>query len=91
MAIRPELRKELMKLADDERLELAEELYASVPAAGDDSSMDQAWANEIRRRIEQIRSGLIEGVPAQKVFAQVRERLAARRVTRSPSTTLPRS
>jgi hypothetical protein len=53
MAIRPELRDELM--------------------------MDQARANEIRRRIEQIRSGLIEGVPAQKVFAQVRERLAARR------------
>ena len=78
MAIRPELRDELMKLPADERLELAEELYGSVPGDIDEPGWDQAWADEIRRRIEDIRAGRVEGVPAAEVFANVRERLARR-------------
>ena len=79
MAIGPELREKLMKLPPDERLELADELYSSVPAEFDDPGWDHAWAGEIRKRIEAIRAGRVEGVPADEVFANVRTRLAARR------------
>ncbi len=78
MAIRPELRDELLKLPADERLALAEELYSSVPERMPDAEWDQAWADEIRARIEDIRAGRAEGRPASEVFADVRARLASR-------------
>lgn len=78
MAIRPDLRDELMKLPAEERLELAEALYASVPDAVNDPTWDQAWADEIRKRIEDIRSGRVQGEPAGEVFARIRQRLAER-------------
>lgn len=79
MAIRPELREELMRLTPEERLKLAEELYESVPVEVEDANWDQAWAEEIRKRIEDIRSGRVEGIPAAEVFADIRSRLADRR------------
>jgi putative addiction module component (TIGR02574 family) len=79
MAIRPELRDELMKLPAEERLKLADELYTRVPPADDASDPDHAWASEIRQRIEHIRSGAVAGIPANEVFANVRDRLAGHR------------
>ncbi len=79
MAIRHDLRDELMKLSPKERLELADELYSSVPDEVDDADWDQAWADEIRRRIEDIRAGRVQGIPVDEAFDGIRARLAARR------------
>jgi len=76
MAIRPELRDELLKLPAKERLELAEELYSSVP---EDAVLGESWADEIRARIEAIRDGRVEGVPADEGFARVRAAITSHR------------
>lgn len=77
MAIRADLREELMKLTAKERLKLADQLYESV-AEEDDPELQQAWATELRSRIEDIRAGLVEGIPADEVFAKLRAESAAR-------------
>ncbi len=75
MAIRPELRDELMKLPPDERLQLADELLDSVPDEVEDPAWQKEWADEIRRRVEQIRAGEVEGIDADQVFTEELERL----------------
>lgn len=65
-----------MKLSAEERLELAEQLYESVPEL--DPEIAKSWATEIRRRLEGIRQGTVVGVPADQAFAEARARLTAR-------------
>ncbi len=68
MAIRPELRDELMKLPADERLTLADELLESVPDEVDDPQWRSEWARELERRVEDIRAGRVAGIDADQVF-----------------------
>jgi putative addiction module component (TIGR02574 family) len=74
MAIRPDLRDELMQLSAEERLELAEQLYASVPPL--DAGVAEAWARELRSRVEALRQGRVVGVPAHEAIADLRARAA---------------
>ncbi|MBI1369366.1 MAG: addiction module protein [Planctomycetes bacterium] len=39
-----------------------------------DSEMDQAWAAEAQRRLNDLQSGNVQGLPADEVFAKARER-----------------
>jgi putative addiction module component (TIGR02574 family) len=75
MAIRPELRDELMKLPADERLALADELFESVPDEVEDPQWQAEWAKELERRIEDIRAGRVEGIDADQVFDEELARL----------------
>ena len=70
MAIRPELREEVMNLPADERLQLADELLHSVPDEVEDQVWREEWAEEICRRVEQIRAGSVEGIDAEQVFSE---------------------
>lgn len=38
--------------------------------------IERAWEEEIRRRLDDIRSGRVETIPADEVFASVRRLLA---------------
>lgn len=64
---------EVMKLSPDDREALAARLYESLH---DDLPLDPAWDAEIARRVEEIRSGAVKGLPAEEVFRKMRERLA---------------
>lgn len=64
---------EAMKLSPDDREALAARLYDSLH---DDLSLDPAWDAEIARRVEEIRSGTVKGIPAEEVFRKMRERLS---------------
>jgi putative addiction module component (TIGR02574 family) len=46
---------------------LTEDLHSS------DSSVKAAWQAEIARRIEEIQSGKVQGVPGEEVSARVRK------------------
>ncbi len=35
---------------------------------------DAAWAEEINRRVEEMESGKVKGVPAEEVFRKLREK-----------------
>ncbi|MBA3314445.1 MAG: addiction module protein [Planctomycetota bacterium] len=58
-----------LQLPRDQRAHLAERLIASLD---DDSEIEQAWAIEIRRRVEQIRSRGTETIDAAIVFEELR-------------------
>ena len=59
-----------MRLSTTERAELAAALLASLDGEPDDA-VEAAWATEIQRRVERVRSGEAKGRP----WSEVRERL----------------
>lgn len=62
-----------MRLSVPQRAEVAAELLASLDGEPD-SDVEAAWAEEIERRIQRIRSGQADG----RSWAEVRERLDRR-------------
>jgi putative addiction module component (TIGR02574 family) len=71
-----ELEAAALSLPRSERARLAERLLASLD---DDSEIEQAWAEEVRQRLEQYRTGKIKTVPAAEVHEEARRRLKASR------------
>jgi putative addiction module component (TIGR02574 family) len=63
-----------MRLSTTERAELAAALLASLDGETEDA-VEAAWAAEIQRRVERVRSGEAKGRP----WSEVRERLEQRR------------
>ena len=78
MAIRPELREELLRLSAEEREALAEELYESVGGDVVDPAWQQAWAEEVRRRAQDVTDRTVELVDADDVHAEIRSGLGHR-------------
>lgn len=68
-----ELAQRARALPPEERVRLAEELLATVHEV--DADVDAAWDEEIRRRVEEIDSGMATLIPAEEVFAEVRRLL----------------
>lgn len=61
----------------EERSVIARLLYESIADEEDDedpAEVEAAWAEEVKRRVEEIRTGAVEGIPAEEVFAEMRAR-----------------
>ncbi|HEY0015896.1 MAG TPA: addiction module protein [Longimicrobium sp.] len=74
-----QLLERALRLSPDERVKIAQALYESVAAEEDDEDEDPAegeaaWAEEIKQRIEEIRNGTVETIPAEEVMAEMRAR-----------------
>jgi putative addiction module component (TIGR02574 family) len=67
-----EIEAEALKLPSHERARLAEVLIGSLDQ---EDEIAQAWADEAERRYEELRSGAVQSVPAEEVFARIRSRL----------------
>ncbi len=67
-----ELESEILKLPSHERARLAELLIASLD---EEDEITQAWADEAERRYQELRSGTVQAIPSEEVFARVRSRL----------------
>lgn len=63
------LKDELLALPPEERLELANFLYGSVP-----SDEDDAFLAELERRRADHESGKNPGIPAEEFFRKLREK-----------------
>ena len=57
MSTVPDVFTAALSLAPQERSELAHQLLLSLDPGDDDGNVEQAWADEIRRRLQAIRSG----------------------------------
>jgi hypothetical protein len=68
-----DLLAEAMALPENERLEVASELIASVDGPGD-PGWDDAWFNEVRARDERHP----DPMPASQRWTEVRQRLLAK-------------
>jgi putative addiction module component (TIGR02574 family) len=67
-----------IKLAESDRLQIVEELLASLePDTGDD--VDAAWAVEVERRSREIKEGIVRPISWEEVKAQARKRVRGRR------------
>lgn len=73
--IDPTLRDAVLALPSEERAELIDAVLASLPI---EPEIEAAWADEIERRIDDLESGRVRGIPAEQVFAEARARLRPR-------------
>jgi putative addiction module component (TIGR02574 family) len=70
-----EIRRQLMALPYEERRELAYEILASISDEDLDenpAAVSAAWAEEIKRRIDDYDAGLVTAIPAEDMFARAR-------------------
>ena len=68
-----ELADRARSLTAEQRARLAEQILSTLDP--EDVSVEQAWGQEIRKRIEEIESGLETTIPGDQVFAEVRQAL----------------
>ncbi len=66
-----EIESVAMRLPAHERARLAERLLTSLD---EDAEVEQTWADEVRKRLEDYRSGGLTAVSGAKVFAEARSR-----------------
>lgn len=75
-----EILSDALTLPLDERAQLAAELLASMDTdEEDDAGAEEAWAAEIERRAERVRSGQSQGIDWSDVYAEAADRLSTRR------------
>lgn len=67
-----EVEAAVLSLPRSERARLAERLIASLD---EDPEIEEAWAEEVRRRLEAFRKGEIDAVPANDVLTETRRRI----------------
>lgn len=67
-----ELSRRARDLSPEERVQLAEEILATVHEPDDE--VDAAWDAEIKRRIAEIERGSASLIPAEEVFSSLRRR-----------------
>ena len=67
---------EIMDVVDslpiDMKLEIIDHLLESITPRRKD--IDEAWSEEVERRIDEVESGKVELIPGEEVFARMRER-----------------
>jgi putative addiction module component (TIGR02574 family) len=66
---------EAKALPEEQRAALVQELNATLAPPG----VEEAWAEEVARRVEELRSRTVETIPADVVIARAREALRTRR------------
>ncbi|MCW2756213.1 MAG: hypothetical protein JWQ32_3624 [Marmoricola sp.] len=66
-----------MALSPSVRKDIALRLLESVEVV-DDESVEAAWTTEISSRLDDIRSGNVQTIPGEQVFADIAARRAAR-------------
>jgi putative addiction module component (TIGR02574 family) len=59
-----------MRLPEDEREQLALALLDSLSSAEEAAAVEQAWQEEIGRRIADVRSGAVTGIPWDEAEAR---------------------
>ncbi len=66
------LQAEVLKLVPADRALLAEHIIASLD---EDNEIESAWAVEVERRVAEVKSGMVVGIPFEEVIAQARATL----------------
>ena len=67
---------EALNLSDEIRLQLVERL---IPTIHGEPSLEGEQIKEVRRRVEEVRSGLAKTLPGEDVFREIQESLESRR------------
>ncbi len=65
--------EQALSLDESERAELANSLLESLEPTDPDA--DRAWAEEIRRRVEDLKAGRVETIPWSEVRSELEAKL----------------
>ena len=65
---------QVLALPCEDRVTVAEKLLQSLNSPMQ-SEIDQAWGEQVERRIDEIDSGEVKLIPGEEVFSDIRERL----------------
>jgi putative addiction module component (TIGR02574 family) len=67
-----------LQLSGEERARLAVRLLASLEEEAESpEEVEKLWLAEAEQRFEELRTGIVRGVPARDVFAQLRAKLSS--------------
>ena len=69
---------EIRRLPRKARQQVAERLNAQLWPSGFAPEVETAWADTVKRRLDDMDSSRVQGVPAARVFARARRVLARR-------------
>lgn len=62
-----------LQLSPEDRARLALQLLASLEESGESAEeIEKLWIAEAERRFQELRSGVVQGIPAGEVFAALR-------------------
>jgi putative addiction module component (TIGR02574 family) len=67
------LLEEALKLTAYERAEVAEQLIASLDEVPD-TGVEQAWQEEVQRRLQQVERGEVELIDSDTAMAELRKK-----------------
>lgn len=68
-----EIEKDALRLSAKDRARLAVRLLSSLEETTESpEEIEKLWIAEAERRFQELRDGVVEGIPAQKVFAELR-------------------
>lgn len=70
-----ELIAEAVSLPVDIRTKIIEELLQSLNPSRKD--IDELWAKEAEKRVEEIKTGKVKTAPGEEVFNRIRDRLGS--------------
>ena len=69
------LADQILSLPCEDRIYLVDRLLESLNGPSRED-VDQLWAEEAERRIDEQESGKVEAIPGEQVFAEIRQRLS---------------
>lgn len=71
----PDVEKDALKLSLEDRARLAMRLLSSLEETMESSEeIEKLWIAEAERRFKELRDGVVQGIPAQDVFAELRNK-----------------
>jgi putative addiction module component (TIGR02574 family) len=70
-----ELLQKALALSAQERGLLIDRLVESLDDEPAEEGVEEAWAEEIKRRVDDIRSGRVKTIPSEQVFRELEEEL----------------
>ena len=68
-----DIEKDALALSPEDRARLVVCLLECLDASTDSAEeFEKLWLSEAERRFQEIRTGVVKGIPAEKVFADIR-------------------
>ena len=71
----PEIEQDALSLSAEDRARLAVRLLSSLESTTESpEEIEKLWIAEAERRFQELRNGVVQGIPAQEVFAELRNK-----------------
>ena len=71
----PEIEKNALQLSAEDRARLAVRLLSSLEETTESpEEIEKLWIAEAERRFQELRDGVVPGIPAREVFAELRNK-----------------